>query len=173
MIRILIFIRNNLINMKLIELTQGKQATVDDDDYERLSKYKWCFNLKRHGKGYAQRNEHVKIEYKKYKTKTIYMHREILNTDQEVDHKNGNTLDNRKENLRPANRTQQSQNTSSRKNSSSKYVGVHIHKLTGKWRSQIKVGDKIKSLGLFPTQEEAFNARIKYVEENDLQWFKR
>ena len=101
------------------------------------------------------------------------MHREILKTDQEVDHINGNTLDNRKENLRPANRRQQSQNTRSRKNSTSIYVGVHLHRLTGKWRSQIKVDGKIKSLGLFNSPEEARDARNKFIEENALKWHRR
>jgi len=159
---------------KTIKLTQGLEAIVDEDDYERLSKYNWCFNSKNSsGHGYAQRGAHVRLGFKKYKSETLYMHREILNTDQEVDHINGNTLDNRKENLRVADRTQQSQNTSSRKNSTSKYVGVHIHKLTGKWRAQIKVDNKVKSLGLFSSQEEAFNARVKYIEENHLERFRR
>jgi hypothetical protein len=68
--------------MKLIELSQGKHAMVDDDDYERLSAYSWCFNLKKLGHGYAQRNKHVKLGYKRYTTKTIYMHSFILDTDQ-------------------------------------------------------------------------------------------
>jgi hypothetical protein len=123
--------------------------------------------------GYAQRSKYVKIGFKKYKTITLYMHREILNTDLEVDHINGNKLDNRKENLRPANRVQQTQNKTSHIGSSSKYAGVHIHKLTGKWRAQIKIGDKVKSLGLFGTQEDAYKARIKFIEENSLDRFRR
>ena len=159
---------------KTILLTKGKVSIVDDDDYEWLSEYKWCFNLKNlNGHGYAQRGQHIKVGFKKYKNKTVYMHREILKTDQEVDHINGNTLDNRKENLRPANRRQQSQNTRSRKNSTSIYVGVHLHRLTGKWRSQIKVDGKIKSLGLFNSPEEARDARNKFIEENALKWHRR
>ena len=101
------------------------------------------------------------------------MHREILLTDKEVDHINGNTLDNRKENLRVADRTQQSQNTASRKNSSSKYVGIHTHKLTGKWRAQIRVNGKVKSLGLFSSEESAHLARVKFLEINNLDRFRR
>ena len=156
-----------------IPLSQGKEAIVDEDDYCRLSVHKWSFNLKTRGMGYAQRSQHIKLGFKKYKTKTIYMHREILLTDKEVDHINGNTLDNRKENLRVADRTQQSQNTASRKNSSSKYVGIHTHKLTGKWRAQIKVNGKVKSLGLFSSEESAHLARIKFLEINNLDRFRR
>lgn len=159
--------------MPTIGLSQGKHVLVDEDDYIRLSQHKWCFNQKAHGVGYAQRNQHIKLGYKQYKTKTVYMHREILNTELEVDHINGDTLDNRKENLRVADRIQQSQNTSSRKHSSSQYVGVHLHKLTGKWRSQIKLSGKTVSLGLFDSEEKAYNARVEFIVQNNLERFKR
>jgi hypothetical protein len=160
--------------MKKIPLTQNKTAVVDDESFDLLSKHKWCFNDKNgKGHGYAQRSQHIKLGFKKYTSKTIYMHRSILDTDLEVDHINGDTLDNRKENLRAANRTQQTRNTSSRKGSTSSFVGVHFHKLTGKWRSQIKIDGKIRSLGLFASQEEANNARIKFIEENALERFRR
>lgn len=158
---------------KTIKLTKGKVAIVDEDDYKRLSVFKWHFGQKnKNGFGYAQRRTRVS-ESNDRKTRIISMHQEILKTDLEVDHKNSNTLDNRKENLRPATRSQQMQNTSSRKNSSSKYVGVHIHKLTGKWRSQIRIEGKVKSIGLFRTQEEARIARSKFIEVNNLERFKR
>ncbi len=101
------------------------------------------------------------------------MHREILKTDQEIDHINGNTLDNRKENLRPSNRLMQTRNRASSIGSSSKYIGIHLHKLTGKWRAQIKINGKVKSLGLFFTQEDAFLVRKKFIEDNNLEWFRR
>ena len=149
-------------------------ALVDENCYDDLSKYKWCFNSKNdNGHGYAQRSQHVKLGFKQYTNKTVYMHREILDTDQEVDHINGNTLDNRKENLRIANRTQQLQNKASHRNSSSKYVGVHIHRLTGKWRSQIMVEGKRIDLGLFSSPKEASNARTQYLETNKLNRFRR
>lgn len=160
--------------MKVIPLTQGKEALVDDEDYDRLAAYKWHFNKKnKRGNGYAQRSKHVKLGVNSYSTKTIYLHGEILRTDEEVDHINGNTLDCRKSNLRPANRTQQMQNTRSRSGSSSGYVGVHIHKLTGKWRAQIRIGGKTKSLGLFQSEELAYQARMSYITLNGLDRFRR
>lgn len=159
---------------KEIGLSQGKVTLVDEEDFDALNEYSWCFNVK-DGKehGYAQRSQHIKVSYKKYRTKVIYMHREILKTDQEVDHINGDTLDNRKENLRPSNRIMQARNSASRENSTSKFVGVHLHKLTGKWRSQIKINGKIKSLGLFSSPEDARDAREKFINENNLEWFRR
>lgn len=159
--------------MKEIPLSQGKVAIVDDDDFEKLSSYKWLYNEKKPGHGYAQRGQHVRDGFRKYSKKTLYMHREILGCGEEIDHINGNTLDNRKENLRPSNRLMQTRNRASRNGSTSKFAGVHLHKLTGKWRAQIKIDGKIKSLGLHATQEEAYMARTKFIEENQLDWFRR
>lgn len=160
--------------MKTIPLTQGKEAMVDDEDYDRLAAHKWHFNKKnKRGYGCAQRSKYIKLGVNSYKSQTVYLHREVLNTNEEVDHIDGNTLDCRKHNLRPANRIQQTQNTSSRVGSSSKYVGVHMHKLTGKWRAQIQVDGKVKSLGLFSTEELAHSARTRYIESNGLDRFRR
>lgn len=159
--------------MKTIVLSQDKVAIVDDEDFEKLSKFLWHYNEKKPGHGYAQGTKHLcKIEGK-YRSKTIYMHREVLPIDMEVDHINGDTLDNRKENLRPADRTLRGRNRASRKNSSSSYPGVHFHKLSGKWRAQIKVNGKTISLGLHKTQEEARDRREAYIVKESLEGFRR
>jgi hypothetical protein len=74
--------------MKEIQLTQGMITWVDDADYLKYSKYKYVFNGR-----YAYRSENKK---------TIYLHREIMQTPpgMDTDHINRNTLDNRKNNLR-------------------------------------------------------------------------
>lgn len=85
---------------------QIKNCTVmiDDDDYERLKDFKWYLS----SKGYAVRAEYLGKIDGKYNTKTICMHREILNapSGMDVDHANGNRLDNRKSNIRLATRSQ-------------------------------------------------------------------
>jgi hypothetical protein len=80
--------------MKEILLTQGKVALVDDDDFIKVSSGTWC----------AQRAKttfyaHGHIPHRK---KIISMHRFIMGDPEgkEIDHINGNGLDNRKENLR-------------------------------------------------------------------------
>jgi len=155
----------------IIATNDGSKILVDEDDYEKFSQYKWQYKLSRANKSYACRGKYVG----NYKSKKLYLHREIMNCPKGkvVDHINGNTLDNRKCNLRIGTQRQNTQNSSSREGSTSKYVGVHIHKLTGKWRAQIKINGKIKSLGLFCSQEEAYQSRLKYIEENRLIWFKR
>lgn len=83
--------------MKQIELTQGLIAIVDDDDFERLSKYKWSAH--KHPRGaYAIRS----VRINRNKVQQFHMAREILSCPEglQVDHINHDTLDNRKENLR-------------------------------------------------------------------------
>lgn len=158
--------------MKKLKLTQNKFALVDDEDFEFLNQMKWFFNLKnKQSSGYAQRNKY--LGSKKYKT--VYMHREIMKArdGQEVDHINGNSLDNRKSNLRLVSHAINMRNRKSVPNTTSIYVGVHLHKLTQKWRAQIKINNKVVSLGLFKTQELAREARDQFIEENKLIGFRR
>lgn len=77
-----------------IPLSQGLFALVDAEDYDLVKDYKWCADFK-NGRCYAMR----KIK----RTITIRMHRLILGLTpgdgKIVDHKNGNGLDNRRENI--------------------------------------------------------------------------
>jgi hypothetical protein len=75
-----------------------------------------------------------------------------------ADHKNRNTLDNRRENLREATFAQNAQNRSNRRDNTSGRKGVFPYKVPGKWRAQIKVRGKYKFLGVFPTKDEAAEA---------------
>ncbi len=162
--------------MATLPLTQGREAIIDDDDYLNCSKYKWIFNIKSRGAGYAQRGQHIRGAVGGRTSKTIYLHREILGiTDSKliVDHINGNTLDNRKINLRVVTPSISCRNRGSCRNKTSSYVGVHFHKLTKKWRAQIKVGSKKVSLGLFHTERDAALARTLYIEQNELDGFRK
>mgnify|MGYP001567170806 CR=1 FL=1 len=85
------------INMKKIALTQGKFTLVSDRDYKWLSQMKWHINKARN-KCYAYHT------FKRIcgKSKFLSMHRLIKGEPQAlfVDHKNGDSLDNRRSNLR-------------------------------------------------------------------------
>lgn len=131
-----------------IKLTQGKYTIVDADDYEWLSQYKWCAHKKGRGYFYAERRN-------KHKTDSI--HRLVINVpkNMQVDHINGDTLDNRKENLRICSRWQNSRNRKKQKKpSSSKYKGV-IWDGESRWRAKIVVNKRKINLGGYLTEEEA------------------
>lgn len=88
--------------MKKIKLSRGKFALVDDADLEALSQYKWYINENAEKtKLYAMRSR-LKEEEDTVKGTKVYMHRSLLGVKDKaimVKHKNGNTLDNRRENL--------------------------------------------------------------------------
>ncbi len=144
--------------MKTINLTQGKVTIVDDDVYAEQCYHKWCLD----GTGrYANRSVGTRITHK-----AIFLHRLILNAQPGdiCDHINGDTLDNRRENLRLVTKSQNSQNRVRQSNNTSGYKGVSW--CQGKWQAYIKVNGKKIHLGTFSTPEEAARAydaaAIKY-----------
>lgn len=131
-----------------INLTKGQIAIVDVSDFELLSRWKWCVN----SFGYAIRNTGGSPSQ-------VLMHRQIMNAPPgiQVDHINGNPLDNRRCNLRLATSSQQKMNR--RPTASSGYKGVRWHKRQGQWQARIKVEGKERHLGYFDDVEAAARAR--------------
>ncbi len=123
--------------MKQILLTQGKIALVADADYDWLNQWKWYVLKDRSGSFYAVRSS----SQKKGKRYPIYMHRLILGLERgdkrEGDHRNHNTLDNRRSNLRICTQQQNLTNQKPRSNGTSKYKGVTWDKHRKKWYAQI------------------------------------
>jgi len=140
--------------MRTIELTQGKLALVDDEDFEELNQYKWFAN-KRGNTFYAVRNT------KRPNRTKIRMHKEIMDTPKglETDHIDGDGLNNCRPNLRVVTSRQNQQNRHTPK--SSIYPGICWWKDRGKWRARIEINGKRKHLGLFDVEEEAYNAYLK------------
>jgi hypothetical protein len=138
--------------MKEIILTQGQ----DDEDFEYLNQHAWQA-VKSRGVFYAKTGSH-----------RVSMSRMILNIDNKkvlVDHINHNTLDNRKENLRLCNSSQNQQNKKKEKGTS-KYKGVYWHKQTNKWKAQITLNGKRTSLGYFEKEEDAGKAYVNAAQRN-------
>ena len=138
--------------MKVIPLSRGKTAIVDDGDFERLSLRKWYLS----GNGYAQ----AKMTPGR-KGKIGYLHREILGDVPAgllVDHINGDPLDNRRANLRLVTALQNSRNSKTRVDNSLGVKGVHIHRPCGRYRARIKVSGKYIHLGLFESIDAAKSA---------------
>lgn len=157
--------------MKYIELTKGQTAIIDDEDYVELSKYNWYATL---GKStyYAARRLS-----RKEGGKIILMHRQLLGIkerDTLTDHKDGNGLNNQKNNLRECTNSQNISNGKSRRGSTSEFVGVHYEKerpektRNKRWVSVIIVEGNRKFLGYFMTDYEAALFRDMYILENDL-----
>jgi hypothetical protein len=80
---------------------------------------------------------------------------------QQIDHINGNQLDNRIANLRLASNAENSRNCKLSKNNTSGVTGVSYHAKAKKWFAQIMLNRKNNNLGLFNTKEEAIAARKK------------
>lgn len=148
--------------MKEIKLTQGKVALVDDEDFEKLNILKWAAMKRRKhiDKFVAFRNGYING-----KMRVIRMHRFILNvTDSkiQVDHINGNPLDNRKENLRLCSNAENNMNKEIRPDNTTGYKGVYFHKRANKYLSQIWYNQKHYYLGLFESPIDAakvYNAK--------------
>ena len=145
---------------KQIKLSNGKITFVDQEDFERLSKYKWyCLN-----NNYAA----TTIYLNKDKTKVLLMHRFLMDNPRNkiVDHANMNTLDNRKVNLRVCTKAQNQANHKLNKLNTSGYNGVTWNKRRNMWQSQISIKNENKVIGNFFGKEEAalaFNfAAIQY-----------
>lgn len=103
--------------MKKIQLTQGKFTIVDDEDYPELSKHKWCAK-KSAANWYAVRGVWDKAAQT---TRIVRMHRVILGYDgrKEVHHKNGDSLDNQRQNIEIKTKKANLQEMNSRKNGNS------------------------------------------------------
>ena len=155
----------------MIKNILGSDFKYENDKLYRLDKRnnKWscCNDNKPSGKGYIP----IKINKKIYKLhRLIYKyHNEewdmIYSHNNEIDHININPLDNKIENLRILNCSQNCRNQNKKKNCSSKYKGVSWSKVISKWRAQIKINGKTKHLGLFDNEEEAYLAYKKEYDE--------
>ena len=107
---------------------------------------------------YGQRYLHLTINWKRYtKHKLIFFihHGYAPNI---IDHIDGNPLNNKIENLREADKYQNTWNAKVRKHSSIGLKGVTFHPQTKKYRARIRCKNKIYSLGLYETKEEAHKA---------------
>jgi hypothetical protein len=142
--------------MKEITLTQGKVALVDDEDYNYLNALKWHA----HNDGYNFYAVHTYADSTGDYRGAMRMHRKIVPAKQgeDVDHIDGNGLNNQKYNLRITTHRQNCQNH--HRVTSSVYPGVCWKKDSRKWQASIKLnGDKIH-LGLSTDEFTAFKMYV-------------
>lgn len=149
--------------MKQIQLggrnnTQIKGYTlVDDDIFDELNKYNWCFDGK-----YVSRT---------VKGEKIKMHRVIMNPQKgmQVDHIDGNKLNNQRQNLRICTNAQNSRNRRLRSDNKTGFKGVFWRERDKVFTAYITYNQKNKHLGTFRSAVEAAkvynNAAIEYFGE--------
>jgi hypothetical protein len=121
-------------------------------DYERISVLKWRPH-------YGSKRQYFVHSIAKPRQE-LMLHRFIMNATKGtvIDHINGNTLDNRRENLRVCSHSENMKNSKKRSNGKCPYKGVYFNKHVNKWNPQIKVDGKRISLGYYLSAEEARNA---------------
>jgi len=150
--------------MKKIKLTQGRFAIVDDEDYEIFSSFNWYTS----SSGYAIRMS-LKSEHKSNKRKTIILHRIIVKCPEgkEVDHINGDRLDNRRTNLRVCSHQQNTRNVRMPFTNTTGYKGVTSNNSckVNPWAAKIWCNERLIYLGGYPTKEEAALAYNKKAKE--------
>jgi hypothetical protein len=139
----------------LIRITTrlGDEFLIDAADETIAKRHCWS----RHEHGYAR----AVCRDASGKMRTVYLHRLICATTLElphVDHKNGNTSDCRRINLRPCSRSQNLSNQKIRSDNRTGVKGVGIHKQTGKYLARITASGRKMHLGLFSSLDEAQSA---------------
>ena len=145
--------------MKVIPLTRGMFAKVDDQDYERVVNFGKWHALKSGRRFYAARAYKVAPKNQKL----LLMHRFILADIQsgfDADHIDGDGLNNQRSNLRVATRSQNRANVRIPANNTSGRKGVWFH-ANGKWSASIKVNQRRVHLGRYKTLQEAASAYDK------------
>jgi hypothetical protein len=141
-------------NIAYIPLTKGHEAIVDVCDLHLVDKWNWYAKVDGNTL-YAYRNDRSGA-----RARSALMHREILQPKhgELTDHVNGNGLDNRRENLRIATKSQNGANSKPNKRNKAGYKGVHFNSRENRWAARIKHNKKLFSLGLFETAEQAASA---------------
>lgn len=141
---------------RLVRLTRGKVAVVDEEDFDWIMRWKWRAVRKRSDWCAARTGP---------ENKTIYMHRVLTfaEPNEEVDHKNGDGLDNRQTNLRRCT-PQENQRGFRRRlaGKTSRFRGVYWHRRGKKWAAQIMLRPGVnRHIGLFDDEDEAGRAYAK------------
>lgn len=136
---------------RYLQLPRNHRTLLDAKWFEMLHLLDWSLDASK-GRLYAFRIVNVNGQRVRES-----MHRVIMDAQQgeEIDHINGDGLDNRESNLRFCTHQENGRNTKKYRNSTSIYKGVSWHQSSGRWQVQIKVDGRQNYLGIFPTQDAA------------------
>lgn len=159
-------IKDNFSIISINSKTYGnKEVLINTEQIDKASKIFWHICKRRN-------NYFDVVGWDKKEKKEIRLHRYLTNCskDCEIDHINRNPLDNRLENLRCVNRSENMLNKSVQKNSLSGYKGITLRKRKNyrKYQVRITVNKKSVSLGYFNTIEEALEKRKQFCKEHSI-----
>jgi hypothetical protein len=146
-------IRNIYYDTYEIELTQGQVALVSGRDLEATAAIRWCAHRARRT-FYAK----TKIRQADGKWTTLMLHRLLRPELAQIDHHDGNGLNNTRSNLREATNSENGANSRKQLGTSSQFKGVSWERRNGKWRASIRSDYKRKHLGYFTSETEAAQA---------------
>ncbi len=126
---------------------EGKFALVDDEDFDRYSGRSWYVTTGQWPYAVSS-NGHARL---------IYLHKIIVDAypHQRVDHINGDTFDNRRDNLRLCSNAENCRNQSRRSDCMSGFKGVSWQADRKSWRCQIMMDYQKINLGNYSDREEA------------------
>lgn len=137
-----------------VELTRGYFATISAEDAPEVGRHNWMAMIG------ARTVYAVRSVNEGGKRFTVYMHREILNApcNMDVDHKDRDGLNNRRDNLRLATRSENNRNRGPNAANPSGLKGAYLNKGGKSWSAKIRLHGKGYYLGTFPTAEAAHEA---------------
>ena len=145
-----------------IQLTKGYTTAIDVADVALAEGRNWCSLIAPHTV-YAQG---------KINNKTVFLHRLLLGfpSGLDVDHIDGDGLNNRRSNLREATRSQNLRNQRVSKDSASGLKGITWYPDRAKWGARIKVDGRRLWLGLYETPESAHAAYVAASAEHHAEF---
>lgn len=130
-------------------------ALIEPDDLHFVQWYRWCLD----NNGYARTRTKA--------DGVLLMHRHLMGLKKgdglEVDHVNGDGLDNRRSNLRVCTHAENVQNRSSAPGSTSRYRAVYWDRQKRKWRARVHTQGRYHHVGYFASEAEAGAAAEEYV----------
>lgn len=151
-------VRDIRIDGKLafVPLTKGYEAVIDADDVPLVSGWNWHARIDKNTV-YASRNRETDADGRRG---AISMHRQISCSPDgmEVDHRDGDGLNNRRMNLRVATKSQNQSNRKTSILSQTGLKGVTPYKRDGTWHARISLNGRRISLGYYKTPEDAHSA---------------
>jgi hypothetical protein len=145
------------------KVAAGRVALVDDADYDLVMQHRWNVQERTRPNGSKIGPYAFTSDCGSDRTVIVWLHRLLMPGVAQVDHEDGDGLNNQRSNLRPATNMQNHANerktrTYGGRPTSSRFKGVYWHKAAGKWLAQIGADGKHRYLGLFADEAEAARA---------------